>query len=317
MSPHLPLVSIGMPVYNGEEFIREALDSLLAQDYGNLELVISDNASTDRTFQICQEYQARDNRVRYHRNEQTLGAVRNFNRALELSSGQYLMWAAHDDVWEPSYVSTLLAALLSDSGSVLAFSAFDNINERGEAIRTYPDLFELPSVDMFHRLRNYLVQEEHLGKANLIYGLMRRRTIQAAGGFTLWGKGSWGVDMLVVFRLLSLGNLALSGKLLFHKRLVRPSADPAPRSQGKTTSPIACVVRCCSANRDWQGYFSGYARIISGVESLTIGQKTRLRLALSRRRAEICLREGRKCILHPAVRWARKHCGNLMFGKGS
>ncbi|MEM4134638.1 MAG: glycosyltransferase, partial [Candidatus Micrarchaeia archaeon] len=79
-----PLVSIGMPVYNGERFIRQALDSLLAQDYENFELIISDNASEDKTPEICLEYAARDKRIRYYRNEKNMGAAWNFKRVFDL-----------------------------------------------------------------------------------------------------------------------------------------------------------------------------------------------------------------------------------------
>lgn len=103
-----PVVSIGLPVYNGGEALRRALDSLLAQIYESLEIVISDNASTDETEAICRDYAARDRRVRYLRNDTNIGAVANFNRAFELTCGSYFMWASHDDTWSPEYVATCM-----------------------------------------------------------------------------------------------------------------------------------------------------------------------------------------------------------------
>lgn len=100
-----PLISIGIPVYNGENGIARALDCLLRQDYSNLEIIISDNASTDATPAICQEYVGKDSRITYSRVEENLGSIRNFNRVVELASGKYFMWAAHDDMREPSFVS--------------------------------------------------------------------------------------------------------------------------------------------------------------------------------------------------------------------
>jgi glycosyltransferase involved in cell wall biosynthesis len=82
-----PLVSVGMPVYNGERCIRQALDSVLGQTYENLEVIISDNASTDNTAEICLEYAARDQRIQYHRNPVNLGVIANLPRVFELSSG--------------------------------------------------------------------------------------------------------------------------------------------------------------------------------------------------------------------------------------
>ena len=100
-----PLVSIGVPVYNGEKSLACALDSLLAQDYFNLEIIISDNGSTDNTSEICGKYVLKDQRVKYFRSQENLGVVWNFNRVFELSSGKYFMWAAHDDQRERFFVS--------------------------------------------------------------------------------------------------------------------------------------------------------------------------------------------------------------------
>ena len=83
----MPLVSIGLPVYNGERFIQRALDSLLAQDYSNWELIISDNASTDRTGELCLACQAKDGRVHYYRNAANIGMMSNFKRTLDLAAG--------------------------------------------------------------------------------------------------------------------------------------------------------------------------------------------------------------------------------------
>ncbi|MCL4552161.1 MAG: glycosyltransferase [Candidatus Marsarchaeota archaeon] len=213
-----PLVSIGLPVRNGERFLDRALESLRGQDFNDFELIVSDNASTDQTQDICRQYVARDRRVRYCRNETNLGAIENFRRTFQLSAGKYFMWAACDDLWAESYVSTMLGNLISNPDAALAFSAFNNVDEQETEVRTYPFLFDLPSSDLFQRLWNYMLQEEYQGKANPIYGLMRRDAMEAAGGVRVWGKGLWGADMLIVFKLLSLGNLVLSEELLFHKR---------------------------------------------------------------------------------------------------
>ena len=84
-----PVLSIGLPIYNGEDFISEALDSLLAQTFQDFEIIISDNASSDRTPEICQAYAAKDSRITNHRSEQNIGAAWNYTRAFELSTGKY------------------------------------------------------------------------------------------------------------------------------------------------------------------------------------------------------------------------------------
>ena len=92
-----PLVSIGVPVFNGEKGLAKALDSLLEQDYDKLEIIISDNASTDRTEALCLEYAEKDQRIRYVRQTENIGGVYNFKFVLDEAVGEYFMWAAHDD----------------------------------------------------------------------------------------------------------------------------------------------------------------------------------------------------------------------------
>lgn len=112
-----------MPVFNGEEYIRDALDSLLAQTFTNFELIISDNASTDNTEQICRNYAARDARIRYVRQPKNLGAVANFRFVLDEAAGEYFMWAAHDDLWDKNFISWAISAL-SNSSAGFAFPTF-------------------------------------------------------------------------------------------------------------------------------------------------------------------------------------------------
>lgn len=303
MANSKPLVSIGMPVYNGERFIRQALDSLLAQDYENFELIISDNASTDGTSDICQEYLAKDKRVRYHRNHENIGPIANFCQVLEYAKGEYFMWAACDDVWEPTYIKTLLQSLLRTPSAVIAFSALDTIDEHNHYVRTYPYLFELPSADLFTRLRNYINQEEYLGKANPIYGLMRRSAIQMAGGFRVWGKGIWGMDMLVVFRLLSLGELVLSRDVVFHARIHKwqfSSSAVPPRMRRLRLLP-ARLLLLSSTLKDWHGYFSGYARIINVADTLSVSEKRMLRKVLDKRARNVYRREVERALASPFI----------------
>src|SRR5689334_17075101 len=96
-----PLLSIGLFVYNGERFIEKALDSILSQTFRDFELIISDNASTDHTGDICQAYAKRDDRIRYYRNQKNMGAGWNVRRVCELATGKYFKWAAADDMLEP------------------------------------------------------------------------------------------------------------------------------------------------------------------------------------------------------------------------
>lgn len=130
-----PKVSIGLPVFNGEKYIREAIDSMLAQTFTDFELIISDNASTDETQAICQDYAARDPRIRYYRNESNIGAAKNENRTFELSSGHYFRLAAHDDVLAPPLLEKCVEVLDRDELIVLCYTETAVINEFGEQLK--------------------------------------------------------------------------------------------------------------------------------------------------------------------------------------
>jgi len=114
-----PLVSIGVPVFNGEKKLAVALDSLFEQDYANLEIIISDNGSTDSTPEICAEYVRKDHRFRYYRSEKNRGSIWNWNRVFELSSGKYFMWAADDDHREPLFVTACVEKMENSLNAVL------------------------------------------------------------------------------------------------------------------------------------------------------------------------------------------------------
>jgi len=135
-----PRVSIGLPVFNGENYLTEAISSVLNQTFTDLELVICDNASTDRTHAICCEYAAADQRVRYIRNESNIGAAKNYNLVWEKSTGTYFKWLAHDDRLLPGYVAATVAALEHDPGVVLCNSVVDYIDQFGQ--RRDPDVTE-------------------------------------------------------------------------------------------------------------------------------------------------------------------------------
>lgn len=127
----MPRITIGMPVYNGERFIVEALDAILAQTYRDFELVISDNGSTDTTEDICRRYAARDQRVRYFRESVNQGASWNYNRVVELATGEYFKWAAHDDLITPDYLEKCVGVLDRDPGVVLCCTDDQDIDEEG------------------------------------------------------------------------------------------------------------------------------------------------------------------------------------------
>jgi len=132
-----PYVSVAIPVYNGENFVAEAIESVLGQTWSDLELVICDNGSTDRTEDICKTFAARDSRVRYYRNDTNIGIVKNFNRALALASpsSKYFKFAPHDDYYDPTFLEQCVAALDEDPTAVLCNARISIVNERRDVVK--------------------------------------------------------------------------------------------------------------------------------------------------------------------------------------
>ncbi|HBE43981.1 MAG TPA: hypothetical protein DDW17_00665 [Deltaproteobacteria bacterium] len=260
MKNESPLVSIGLPVYNGEKYIRQALDSLLAQDFEDFELIISDNASEDATAEICKQYLEKDDRIKYYRNEINIGGVANFNKLIEYANATYFMWASHDDIWEPFYVSRLVKRLESHESIVLVFSDFDNIDEDGKQIRVYPKILKLTSSGTkFKRLYKFIMFEEADGKANLVHGIMRLKALKEIGGSNK-SLGEFAADDLFLFSMLFKGNFYIVDELLFHKR--RSLGWYEQRSNRENISL-------------WHTYFLRYHRIIASSE-LSFFQKIAL-----------------------------------------
>lgn len=157
MDNHQPLVSIGMPVYNGENYIREAIESILNQSYSNFELIISDNASTDATEQICKNYLNKDDRIKYHRFAKNHGAAKNFNNTFHLSQGKYFKWAAHDDVLEKEYLERCVAFLEEHEEIGLCQTYSHLINQHGEKKGELKfDGFNIRKKDNFHQFIEFL-----------------------------------------------------------------------------------------------------------------------------------------------------------------
>jgi len=179
LQPNKPLVSIGMPAYNGEQYIRKALDSLLAQDYENFELIISDNASTDSTLQICRAYAARDNRISIHVHTHNVGGLANFKTVLEQASGKYFMWAAVDDCWLPDFIEVLVKELEAHPEAGVAMCAVDRVWENGDLFDT---IRFINKDNSNHRSYYQMLKSLTSGKKyNLyIYGLFRTQLLKEA-----------------------------------------------------------------------------------------------------------------------------------------
>ena len=208
-----PLVTIGVPVYNEEEHLAEALDSLLSQDYPEVEVVICDNASTDRTQEICDRYAAADARVCYHRGEENVGGINNFRRALSLARGEFFMWASGHDLWHPSFVSRCLEAFAGDPSVVLAYTRADWVDDEARLLETVWAGVDTRGVtDRPSRLSAAMWGLPFPGLT--IYGLMRASALRETRGYTQ----SYAPDLVLLAELSLVGTFAHVGEVLHRVR---------------------------------------------------------------------------------------------------
>lgn len=218
MSSSGPKVSIGLPVYNGERFLAEAIDSTLAQTFTDFELIISDNGSTDRTQDICSRYAAQDARVRYVRSETNRGVSWNYRRAFETARGQYFRWAPADDKFHPESLGHCVAVLDAHQEVVLCYPLAVLINEAGAVTDHHSDGLDLRSPEVARRFydairRNPLV--------TAIYGLIRTEALRQTaimGGFP-------GSDITLLAELSLYGQFLEIPRPLFYRRMHRGSSS--------------------------------------------------------------------------------------------
>jgi glycosyltransferase involved in cell wall biosynthesis len=210
-----PLVGIGVPVYNGEPFLRDTLDSLLAQDYALLDIVVSDNASTDGTEQICREFARVDSRVRYQRATHNHGAVWNFNHVARLAHGSYFMWAGAHDLWHPTYVSRCVELLESSPGLAVAYAHARQIDEGGRTVNER--MADEADTRALSPLARYGLVTWHVRVCNVIHGVIRRSTLDG----TSMMQNVWCPDHLLIAELALLGEFAQVEDVLFYRRRVR------------------------------------------------------------------------------------------------
>ena len=202
----IPKVSIGIPVYNGANTLASTIEAAINQDYENLEIIISDNCSTDETQIIAESYRAKDSRIKYVRQEKNFGSTANFSKVFEYSTGEFFMWAAHDDQHSSIFISSCLPILLKDTEAGLCIpktqAFFRSEINWTSSIKTFS------GIDT--RIKLFKETLRHFPAVG-IYGLYRSSVIQKTG---LW-KNFLGADLVFIQRLSLHGNIVASDELLF------------------------------------------------------------------------------------------------------
>jgi glycosyltransferase involved in cell wall biosynthesis len=174
MSNGKPRVSIGMPVHNSEKYLRAALDAILAQTYTDFELIISDNASSDCTAEICKSYAAKDPRIKYFSNAHNLGANPNINKSFELSCGEYFKWAFYDDLVAPDFLAKCVEVLDQNPEVVLCVPKANIIDENGKFLGVHEYRADTTLSKPHLRFRNVVLNSDSGWE---IFGLIRANTL--------------------------------------------------------------------------------------------------------------------------------------------
>lgn len=249
-----PLVSIGLPVYNGEKYLELCIRNILAQTFRDFEIIISDNASRDRTREICERIAGEDPRVRYSCAEENQGATWNFNRVLELARGRYFKWVAYDDLMSVDFLEVCVRSLEKNPLDILAYGLTTIINAEGEEQECLPDRIHIAHDRPSDRLREYL---HKVGLTNAIYGVMRMEVLRATHAHQAYP----GSDIVL------LGDLAIRGRFYEHAgiRFYRRIHPQASAPSNKSLNDLAAWFNPRHAGRlvlpAWE-HFSGYLSAI-------------------------------------------------------
>lgn len=215
-----PLVSIGMPVFNSGKYLRETLEALAAQTAGDFEVLMFDDASTDRTGEICRDFSGRDSRFRYFSNPENKGAIRNHRQVFEMSSGKYFMWAADHDLWKQDMLEKYLRIFSEEKNAVLVYAPAAIIDAHGEVqkpavsdIRTGQDRFAT-----FLDIINGRITSD------AICGLLSAEAVKRVSLY-----GAVGVDTIFLSELSLKGAFVQLPETLYFRRQNRKVETPAEK----------------------------------------------------------------------------------------
>ncbi len=216
----MPLITIGMPVFNEETFLAEAIESLLAQEEADFELHVSDNGSTDATEDIARSYLPRDPRVRYHRHPRNVGAVENFNGVARAANGKYFMWAGGHDLWHRQFLLRCLEVLEADREVGLCYPRTRWIDADGSTVRDVSDGLGTDGLGAVARFNTVIWRTV---KCSAVHGLIRTELLHR----TPLMRSTFGCDMILLAELACYAKFIELPEALFMRRQNRPPEGDA------------------------------------------------------------------------------------------
>jgi len=244
-----------MPVYNGEAFIAQSLDSILAQTFGDYELLISDNASSDATAEICRGYAARDPRIDYQRNDVNIGPNRNFNLLVQRARGEYFKLANADDLCAPELLERCAAVLDHEREVVLCYARTRLIDAEGNSLGDYDDNLDLRSPSAVTRFLGALGA---VRMVNVLQGVIRLEQLKKTGLLALRPDS----DVLLLVELALRGQFSELPERWFFRRMHSTAASALKTFEERQvfTDPQAGSTRGLRTWREYLGYASAVLR---------------------------------------------------------
>lgn len=269
-----PKISIGLPVFNGENYLCEALDAILAQTFSDFELIIADNGSVDSTRSIVKRYAQQDSRIKFFYHPENKGGAYNFNFVFAQSSGHYFAWASHDDLFERTYLEKACAVMDADPSIALVYAQATFIDEQGRPIKQDGECFENLTDDVSGRFHKQLRKRISWGHA--VFGLFRKEALAKTG---LIG-GFMGSDFALLRSITLHGKVKKIPEPLFLRR------DHAGRS-----------VRACPGKKERYYWLTAKT---NGLHNLCFAQHVYYHIG-NVFRAELDAASRRKCLISIAA----------------
>lgn len=208
-----PLVSIGLPVYNGEKTIERALESILSQNFEDFELILCDNASTDRTEEICRDFERRDRRIRYFRHTENIGVRRNHNRVFDLGKGEYFQWFAHDLVAYPDLLQRCTDYMRqADPSVVLVYPRWDMVDPTGKPTGSTQAAIAREGAPAHARLYRVITRIIYVTQ---LFGLSRSEVLRKTRLFDTFPSS----DYVLLAEMAMLGEIREIPEVLFQREM--------------------------------------------------------------------------------------------------
>ena len=210
--PARPMISVGLPVFNGEKYLDNSIQAIIDQTYPEFTLIISDNASTDKTQEICEKWVKADERVTYTRNDRNLGAAENYNLLVDYADTDYFKWASADDLHEPAYLEKCVEILEEHPDVVMAYGKSSLIFENKPDPQEYEDGFHMVEDEPYERFKAFF---DAPFLCNAIFGVMRTSVIRRTGKIGGYARS----DRVLLGELLLHGKIYEVSEPLFLRRM--------------------------------------------------------------------------------------------------